>query len=423
MKKISQLDYTNISGVRYSAKSLIKAILRDTLMPERFIVLNSVRLKDEYTVVYDYSVSDSMRRYFRLENEFFVQYDFKIDKIPESILIIPFMTNVLPIAWLTDATLFVEEVDYEFAKNIKNMRDAFRAIHPKISFKGRVKIGKMFKNNYKVSKRVAMGFSGGVDSFQTFTSHFEEKPELITLIGSDIFFDDQAGIERITNNTITTAKRYNLGYRIVKTNFRGFLNEEQLSKLTAPIVNDGYWHAIQHGVGIIGNMAPIAYNDRLSTFYFSSTFTKREFDERVSCSSYPITDESVRLSKCSVVHDGFEYTRQQKVHNIVEFSKKESFTPLRVCWRSTGGANCSACEKCFRTIMALIAEGEDANNYGFHYTRELGEKIKKIVDSDSVRKDEVLAPLWRAIKLRAKENVDYIKSSYPELAWIMDIAI
>lgn len=424
MKNIPQLDYTNNPGIKQSAKFLTKAVLRKTLMPKQYITLQHVRLKDDYTVVFDYSVSGNMKKYFHLENEFFIQYDFKINEVPKSILSIPFMTNVMPIAWVTDATLFVPEIDSEFAKNMNTMRTAFKIVQPKLDFKGKIKVKKIKKNDYKTSNKVAMGFSGGVDSFQTFTAHFDENPELITLIGSDIFFDDEEGVEKLISNTRTIAEKYGLDHHIIKTNFRGFLNERELDKITFPKVNDGYWHAVQHGVGVIGNMAPIAYHDKLKTFYFSSTFTKKEFKNRVSCSSWPITDESVKLSRCSVVHDGFDFSRQQKVHNIVEFSRKYAHIPLRVCWRSRGAKNCSMCEKCFRTIVALIVEREDPNNYGFNYSEKLSRKIREIVDNSStVKQDQILAPLWRAVKQRAVENKEFIEKNYPELGWILEMRI
>lgn len=51
---------------------------------------------------------------------------------------------------------------------------------------------------------------------------------------------------------------------------------------------------------------------------------------------------------------------------------------MRVCWESTGGSNCCNCEKCWRTILALYAEGENSREYGFDYTdKQLNQLAKK----------------------------------------------
>ena len=53
---------------------------------------------------------------------------------------------------------------------------------------------------------------------------------------------------------------------------------------------------------------------------------------------------------------------------------------LRGCWDFTGGKNCCHCEKCYRTMLALFAEGEDPQKYGFEYTRKNLKKIKYCQD-------------------------------------------
>jgi hypothetical protein len=68
------------------------------------------------------------------------------------------------------------------------------------------------------------------------------------------------------------------------------------------------------------------------------------------------------------VHDGYEFSRQAKIHYITKYvkeSKEQLF--LRVCWESSGGSNCCRCEKCYRTILAIIAEGGEPRNYGFNF--------------------------------------------------------
>lgn len=103
------------------------------------------------------------------------------------------------------------------------------------------------------------------------------------------------------------------------------------------------------------------------TVYFASSFTAAD-KGKITCASDPTIDNFVKFAGSCVVHDGYEFSRQDKVHNIVEFSNKNGIkVPLRVCWKSTGGKNCCQCEKCWRTILELIAEGASAENYDLNY--------------------------------------------------------
>jgi hypothetical protein len=85
------------------------------------------------------------------------------------------------------------------------------------------------------------------------------------------------------------------------------------------------------------------------------------------------------------VHDGYEFNRQAKLHNITCYSKKNNIEiPLRVCWQSQGGNNCCSCEKCLRTIFGIYAEHSEPREFGFKYEDgDLAKMSKKLKYSDS----------------------------------------
>jgi hypothetical protein len=391
------------------------------LLNKRKITLCGIAVEKDNTIIYNYTVSDNIKQYFSLRNEFFIKYDFDITKVPKSILAIPFVVNILPIAWALDAELKITELDKNFYEHIKDIKSGYEIVHPKIKLGGKIKVKEVIDNTYVPTNRVAQSFSGGVDSFNTLVNHINEKPKLVTVIGSDIFFDDKEGIKNLKNSTKEIAKQFRLEYCIIESNFRGFLNEHRLSNLVSLKINDGWWHGFQHGIGLIGHIAPIAYKDGLKNFYFPSTFTKKEYEAKISCASYPIIDESVHIASTNIVHDGFEFTRQQKVKNLCYYvGGKTVKIPLRVCWQSRGGKNCSDCEKCFRTITAIIAECFDPNEFGFNYTKTLAKKIEAIFKKQVLEKnDKVLIPLWRDIIVEANRNKDFINNNYPELEWFL----
>lgn len=397
----------------------MRGLLRKLLpLQASAIRLDRIDVKNGNTVVYKYSVSDDIRGYFQTKNEFFLKYDLDISDVPESILAIPFAANVLPIAWVADATLYLPDIDRDFYYNIEKIKEGYRTVHPKIKFGGRVKARKVTDNAYEPAGGVAQSFSGGVDSFNTLVNHIEEKPTLITLIGSDIFFEDAEGIQTITKDTREAAEQFGLKYHMLESNFRGFLDEAKLSELTTPVINDGWWHSMQHGIGLIGHIAPIAYLEKLKTFYFPSTFTQDEFERGLSCASYPVIDEGFRVATMRTIHDGFEFARQQKIQNICRFADESGAAlKLRVCWQSKGGKNCCDCEKCFRTLVAIISERHDPNNFNFVYTKQLAAKIKG--RTDVAKEDVIIAGFWRVIVERLNANRDYLDECYPELKWLL----
>ena len=87
----------------------------------------------------------------------------------------------------------------------------------------------------------------------------------------------------------------------------------------------------------------------------------------------------MKYASCKIVHDGYEYTRQDKIHNICKFLERsnEKSVQLRVCWKSSGGENCCECEKCYRTILEILVEKKDPNDFGFNFTKEKRAKMMK----------------------------------------------
>ena len=72
------------------------------------IVVNTVNI-DKNKINIDYSVSDELEKYFNLKEQFFVEYEEDMSCVPKAIAVIPFIVNILPIIWLTDAVLEVYE--------------------------------------------------------------------------------------------------------------------------------------------------------------------------------------------------------------------------------------------------------------------------------------------------------------------------
>lgn len=385
---------------------------------ENKIVIASPVIKKN-CILYKYEIEGDWKEAFIEKNTFQIEYSEDISDVPEGIAVVPLLANILPIAWVYDAKIEVPVCDEDFYYSIFDFKKGYEDMYPMLSLAGTIKAGTLQKNSSCKKGCEAAFFSGGVDAFNTLVSHAEMHPILLTLWGADVKLDDTIGWANVLSHLKETAEAFDTSYVTVKSEFRTFLREGILSKKVAKS-GDGWWHGFQHGIGIICHAAPVAYTKGIEKIYFASSFTVAD-KGKVTCASDPTIDNYVRFGGTQIFHDGYEFTRQMKVHNIVEFVRKTGVKiPLRVCWESIGGSNCCNCEKCWRTILAIYAEGENPREYGFDYENfgKLCKKIYKNRERLYYHRESRYAPM-QAI-LRQNYTRDNIQ---PELKWFYDIDI
>ena len=346
-------------------------------------------------------------------NNFFTEYSIDISNVPESIAVIPFLANILPMAWVFDAEIYLPSIDRDFYESIPEFKKGYQDMYPMVDFGGSIIADKVVSNTIEGQKGSAAFFSGGVDAFSTLTCHIDEKPTLITVWGADVKLDDVSGWNKVESHISETSKEFEIDYVTVKSSFREYFDEWKMSQKVEQS-GDGWWHGFQHGVGIISHAAPVMYVLRKKNVYFASSFTIAD-KGKVTCASDPTIDNYIHFCGSNVIHDGYEFTRQDKVHNITQFAEKsEKKIALRVCWESTGGSNCCDCEKCWRTILAVYAEGFNPKDFGFNYA-DFGELLRKIHrnhESLKWHRESRYAPIQK--KLRENYTVDKVEK---ELVW------
>ncbi len=370
-------------------------------------------------IIYSYDVLGEWDEAFNSSNEFFIEYSCNLLNLPLGVAIVPLLANILPISWVYDAEIVAPICDEDFYNSINDFKKGYIDMYPTMTFGGKLTVEKIEKNVVNKQNGCAAFFSGGVDAFNTLTQHFEEKPTLITLWGADIKLNDINGWNNIEKHLEKAADDFEIDFVVVKSSFRMFLNESVLIKKVEQS-GDGWWHGFQHGIGIISHAAPIMYVLGKETVYFASSFTAAD-KGKVTCASDPTIDNFVKFCSCNVVHDGYEFTRQMKIHNITQFSRKTGKNiPLRVCWESTGGSNCCNCEKCWRTIMGIYAEGENPHDYGFEYSDEQFSKLSKKLRYSG---NKMLGPLrYKPIQDSMRKNTE--KNDLPKsIRWFYDIDI
>lgn len=378
------------------------------------IMIKKVSIK-ESKITFDYEIEGSIKKYFNQRRSYTIDYYEDIQMVPASIAVIPFFTNILPIAWIFDAVIEVEELDQDFYESIPKFKKGYQDMYPMISFKGSIQVKKIIQNKYTHKKEnVAAFFSGGVDALSTLVTHMEEKPLLLTLWGSDIKLEDEDAWNTVKEQINETAKEFGLKNLFIKTEFRYLFHEKLLDFYVQPKCGDKWWHGFQHGIAIIGHAAPVSYKYKLDTVYIAASFTP-EFHS--TCASDPTIDNYVKLSNTSIFHDGYNYARNEKILNVCEYcDQNHKNISFRVCLGSKGDKNCCRCEKCYRTIVEIIIEGKDPKNYGFN----IDETTFQNMEHDM--KNRILlghTKNWERIQKHLNEKKDIFKND-KRLNWIYD---
>lgn len=371
------------------------------------------------SIIYNYIVYGEWKEVFRLDNVFKIEYSCDVSGLPASVAIIPFLANLIPIAWVYDAEVYVPICDKDFYKSIPEVKKGYEEMYPMLHFGGTLNANAIEENCSKGCNRSIVFFSGGVDAFSTLISHKDEHPILVTLWGSDVFFDDVKGWNNVKNHISKTCRLFETDSILVKSSFRMFLNEGLLGECVKDS-GDGWWHGFQHGIGLIGHAAPLVYIKGVEKVYIASTYTIKE-KGKVTCASDPAIDNHVRFCSSKVFHDGYDFNRQDKVHNIVIYSEeKKANIPVRVCWQSKGGRNCCACEKCWRTILGFYAEGANPVKYGFDYDDEM--LINLSNKMQYYQYTTILKPLYSDIQDSMHRNIK--RNDLPKsIRWFYDVDV
>lgn len=371
---------------------------------------------------YAFSVSQGLQGYFS-GHPFFVEYPFDVGNIPDAVAAIPFVCSVLPLIWIADAELEVPALDQAFYRCLPALKQGYCSMFPETSFLGELRIGKIVDCSTPNPKGCCVFFSGGLDSVQTLIRHVEEKPALLSIWGADVRWDNDSGWQKVHEAIREYSQRFGLEEVVIRSSFRDFDMEWELDKVYQRQLKANWWYGVKHGIALLGHAAPYAYQSGLATVYIASSNCFEEKEDR--CASDPTLDNHVRYASSRVVHDSYEFGRQDKVHNLVAYSRKTGNSlPLHVCWTSQSGSNCCECEKCYRTMLGLMAEGADPADYGFAKAADtLGKMRKVIVGGKTITSSVTLE--WRKIQDRVIENRDTLQTKpfWKYIKWIEEADI
>jgi len=382
------------------------------------IVLQQIN-KNNNTISYNFSVSIGLAEYFS-GKPFIIEYPENIEAVPDAVAAVPFVCNVLPIIWLTNSVIRLKELDKAFYDCIPNVRSGFEQMFPESIFAGQILVDSLVECDIPASGGSATFFSGGLDAVHTLVRHLNEKPALVSIWGADIRFDNADGWETVHRGISDYSEKYGLPDVVVRSSFREFDNEGLLHNTFCEQLKDGWWHGVKHGLGLLGHAAPYAYIHGITTIYIASSNCPQ--NGLVRCASSPLTDNHVRFANARVVHDSYEFSRQGKVHNIVEYVRSTNDKlSFHVCWESQTGGNCCHCEKCYRTITGLIAEGALPAEYGFDQVGETLPMMSKMLIGQGKLTQFLAIAEWTHIQDALHKNLVRVKKTpyWKYVKWIL----
>ena len=306
-----------------------------------------------------------MKRFFKNEKFFIENGDINFENIPPSVLFIPVVLNLIPLVWLTNSRLYVDEIDFDLYRSLKDIKENFRILFNMKCIDGIIIPSYIIKNNRALKNSCSL-FSGGVDAITTAFRHKDGIKKFISVWGADVSVENDISWNETWNDIKQQSEVLKIPSTCIKSNIKEIFEHDELNKLCDK-VNDSYWHAAQHGLALIGLSSLVSYYYSYENVYISSSYTP-DFD--LLCASNPVFDGNVSFFGCQVIHDGFELNRLDKIHYLSKQVNKESSLRLKVCRQNQDGKNCCVCEKCLRTIIMICALGLNPELYGFHNYKE-----------------------------------------------------
>ena len=376
------------------------------------VVLDKVSVRKN-RIDYNYTIDKDLQVFFDNNSPFFIEYltDISFEDVPASILSIPFVTNILPLCWLQDFTIEVDELDEAFYNSIDEIKKGFMQIYPDVKVGGKVVANKIINNTYEPSDKTVCLFSGGVDATFTYLRHRNEHPTIINVWGVDINFDDIKGHKEVDEYCNYFAEQFKTDYICIKSTIRTFVDEAYLNKEMYKLLQDYWWHGAQHSIGLLSLLAPYDYLYKVKTNYIASSFTQKDFEDGVKSITFPVVDNALKIGSTKMCHDGFDNARIQKIEYICDVCMTENrYIDLKVCFHYVNGKNCSACEKCYRTIIAILIYDTNLERYGFSIKSKNAKNIKYFLDCNEIGKFRWL-PIQNAYNKNPKnKNIKWIKN-------------
>ena len=361
------------------------------------------------------TVPDHLKKYIKTPN-YFIEYDKEITD-NQSILNIPLLSNVLPLAWITDTNIKVSTLDKRYHESMYQLKDEINKIFPLKPFKTEIIVDDLVENSVE-AEGTALLFSGGVDSTYSLINNWEKKPHLVMIWGIDMhpypeYAEHWSDLESLYGEF---AAKNGLEFSMVRTNASQVMNYPRIEHDYHRILHSGRFRLRhQHSLIVIPMVAPFS-DKRFNEVLFAASDHPHYPIYAESGVTFPRTDEKIVWADLVTRHDGF-IPRIDKLQAITEFPKTQD-TLLKVCQKPK--SNCCSCDKCYREIMYLALNGIDPNKFGFNINEHTYEDMRTFYEFKSITKVSV-NDYFASIKRLIPDKIDgALEGSKPFLEWFKD---
>ncbi|MBO4723687.1 MAG: hypothetical protein J5629_12290 [Muribaculaceae bacterium] len=369
------------------------------------ITLKKINIQGK-SVEYIFDVNRNLEKYFKTK-VFFIQYEQELGDLPLSVLTIPFVNCMAGLSWLSGAMLFVDEIDENYYYSLKHIKSAYSELH-RTKLNGVFVPSRLVKNVIKQSDECLLLFGGGVDCHSSYLRNREHISGVVNIYGWLDSIEQNNKIDEFDKkNTAIFAELFGISSYHIRSNFASQFNLSEIDKAYCTQLSTSYWYGFLHSMAFLSIATPLAWAKGISNIMIASSFTKGRAN--VHCGSYITTDSEYKFgTNGKTIHDGFELNRQEKVKILVDYQRVTN-KPYIIQACSFNDHNCCECEKCFRTIIELVAENADPRDFGFEIEGSIKEHWKRIVFRDvglwGISKENYY---YNLSKLRMKENHDNI---------------
>lgn len=354
--------------------------------------------------------------FLEIEN---VDEDFDFHALDFSVLTMPFVMTVMPIIWASNRTFVITSMDKKLYKALEEIKKVFKFFYPAISWSGKLVPKELKKNTVAQinpeDEHTVILFSGGIDSTYASFKHADKKQHLF-IIKAERYPPKPKPLWEETKKSIA-AFANNYGYRFssARCNWKSFLKNSALKTL-CPNIPKMWWGYTTQALGYAGIAAPLMVAKGYKEVVIGATHTKT-FQH--PWGSHPLIDNKIRFADgAHMIHTGYEATRMDKLTFIHETccDQKLSKPFLRVC-HSFGyytQRNCRMCEKCFRTMLGLIALNANLADYGFRINEKKAlYRISKFFESKP-KFTNGLTFHWESIQKLIQKNLEEKTKRSPE---------
>lgn len=345
----------------------------------------------------------------------FVEYDTKISA-DRSVLNIPILATVLPLAWLTGSRVYVDELDRTFKESMDDLKQEFEKMYPEIPF-ARTKINaEVLKENQTgvpPSEGTALFFSGGVDSTYSLITNLELKPRLIMIWGLEghPYPRYPEYWEKVISTYSKFAEEKDLKFNVIRTNALGLLHERRIEHDFHEKLYEGtLWGRLQHGLLMIPLSAPLSIGRFNTLLFAASREPTYKYSKFGPWATQPRTDEKIAWADLEVRHDGYIHLFDKMMGAIREHLKNNQLI-LRICPKKSTHINkelnCSKCVKCLERIGGLALAGVDPNACGFEVDSSTFKLMKSIFERKEAGTVQLIETNWKKLQNMIPNEIEH----------------